>query len=178
MLFNATDTSQAMSCTFASPIAAGSRVFVWAVMQCPSLPGGTGIAFDLQSADGSRALLYYVFNSSGWAVLSTMNGAAYVTGNPLVAFDTSPHLYELGNPASGLAAYGLDTVSGNLAGAAAVAVNDVPLTRLLLTGYGNTTDQRARVRIARMVIANAEPSAPQRAAMRDYFKRTYPSLNL
>lgn len=178
MLFNASGFLQAMSAPFNTPIPAGSRVFVWAAMQCPALGGATGIAFDMQSADGSRALLYYVYNSSGWSVLVTANGGAYVTGNPLVAFDTNRHFYELGNVAGGTAAYGIDNTTGNLVGAAATVVTDQPLTKMLLTGYGATQDQRAHVRIARMIISSAEPTAPQRAAMKDYFKRTYPMLSL
>lgn len=181
MLFNAAGGSaQAMTATFNTPIPTGSRVFIWAAMQCPSLSGnafGTGIAFDLKSADGARALIHYVYNSGGFAVLAAINASPYVTGAPLAAFDTSPHYHELGNTTGGVDAYGRDNARGNIS-AGGSTVTDAPLTALLLCGYGATADQRGHVRIARIIVANSEPTAAQRAAMKGYFKRIYPGLGL
>jgi len=178
MQFNAGGTfAQAMMATFDTPIPAGSRAFVWAAMQAPTL-AGTCIAFDLQSADNTRALLYYLANSGGWSVLIGANAQPFVTGNPIAAFDTNRHFYELGNVAGGTAAYGLDNATGNLSGAGGVSVTDVPLTKMLLSGYGPSSDQRGNARYARLIVSSAEPTAEQRAAMKAYFKRTYTGLSL
>lgn len=160
-----------MRATFTVPIAIGSRAFVWSLTQCPLLGGGYGISVFLADAGSTRGLIQYVYNAVNNVVLVAPT-AGQAVAPPLAAFDTARHLHEVGNVAGGTNGYGQDALTGNV-GAAGQLVTDTALSRMLWTGYGDTSDQRANVRIARTIVASAEPSAAQRAAMRAFFRRTY-----
>lgn len=163
---------------FNTPIAAGSRVFSWLVLQAISVGAAAWQrAASVQNDAATRLLVHFVESPGSIAVHANIASATTYSLPTLAAFDTNRHLQTAGNVTGGTDGYGLDLLTGNIP-AAGSAVTDLVLTRALWTGYGDTADQRATVRIARHVIASAEPTATQRAAMMAYFKRTYSGLTL
>lgn len=81
-------SDDAIQCTLATPIASGSRIYVWFVAQFTALPANDGSPWEL--ADDPRTAPFNLYQDLTNVVFQDAGNGDYIT----VAADTSRHLFE------------------------------------------------------------------------------------
>jgi len=166
------DGTQWMECALDTPIASGSRPYMWIVCRWHGVPSTTAVrrAFSINGDDASFSSCVYTTLAANFDIRSFGISDHSVPGSSetieTIPFDTDPHLFEYGL---------LDTITdkavvdgvgfdGDLTG---TLTDDLDVAYVLRAQLASAVF--ADCSVAEVVVASSIPTAAQLTAMRSYF---------